>query len=89
MESVSIIHVHKKDGHDATFLCPITTLRHHATGILFFDDTDIIHINMETDETVDDTHLALQQNLNSWGQLLIATGGALKPEKCFYHLISV
>ena len=24
----------------------------------------------------------------NWGQLLIATGGSLKPEKCFYHLVS-
>jgi len=26
--------------------------------------------------------------VNSWGELLIATGGALKPEKCFYSVMS-
>ena len=26
--------------------------------------------------------------MTSWGKLLIATGGSLKPSKCFYHLIS-
>jgi hypothetical protein len=31
---------------------------------------------------------ALQDAVTNWGRLLIATGGALKPAKCFYHLIS-
>ncbi len=35
-----------------------------------------------------DAHAALQQNIHNWGKLLIATGRALKPAKCFYHLIS-
>lgn len=26
--------------------------------------------------------------MTNWGRLLIATGGSLKPSKCFYHLIS-
>ena len=30
----------------------------------------------------------LQESVYNWGKLLIATGGSLKPSKCFYHLIS-
>lgn len=82
--SISIIHAHKKDGHGTTFLCPITTLCQHAGGILFIDNTDIIHTNMESDKMADEAHLALQHNLNSWGQLLITSERALKPEKCFF-----
>ncbi|KAL7482089.1 hypothetical protein ACHAW6_007778 [Cyclotella cf. meneghiniana] len=26
--------------------------------------------------------------MSSWGNLLITTGGALKPPKCFYYLLS-
>jgi hypothetical protein len=26
--------------------------------------------------------------VNSWGNLLIATGGALQPNQCFYSIIS-
>jgi hypothetical protein len=63
--SITIIHALKKDGHGTAFLCPITTLCHHVARILFVDDTDIIHINIESDKTVDDAHLALQQSLNS------------------------
>jgi hypothetical protein len=29
----------------------------------------------------------LQQSINNWGKLLIAMGGSLKPNKCFYHLL--
>jgi len=30
----------------------------------------------------------LQNSIVNWGKLLIATGGALKPSKCSYYLIS-
>ena len=39
-------------------------------------------------ETVEEAHVALQESIINWGRLLIATGGALKPAKCFYHMIS-
>jgi hypothetical protein len=86
--SISIIHAHKKEGHGATFLCPITKFSHKVAGILYVDDTDIIHLNLNGYEGVEETHAALQSSLDSWSQLLIATGGALKPEKCFYYLLS-
>ena len=34
-----------------------------------------------------EVHAAIQQAIENWGRLLIATGGTLKPDKCFYHLI--
>ena len=30
----------------------------------------------------------MQDSVDSWGKLLLVTGGAFKPEKCFSHLIS-
>jgi hypothetical protein len=86
--SITIIHAHKKEGHGATFLCPITQYCHDACGILYVDDTDLIHLNLAEEETVVDAHAALQAAVDSWSSLLIATGGALKPEKCFYYIIS-
>lgn len=86
--SISIIHAHKKEGHSATFLCPVTKLSHKVCGILYVDDTVIIHLNLEEEESLEEAHAALQASLTSWSQLLIATGGALKPEKCFYYIIS-
>jgi hypothetical protein len=54
---------------------------------LYLDDTDLLHIDLTKDETVDKVHPAIQDSVNSWGNLLIATGGALQPSKCFYAII--
>ena len=86
--SIAILNAHKKKGHGATFLCPISELSHTLAAVLYVDDTDVIHFRMDSDETVWDTHRALQDSILSWGNLLIATGGSLKPSKCFYHLIA-
>jgi hypothetical protein len=42
---------------------------------------------MNTDELVQEVHVALQRAIENWGQLLIATKGSLKPEKSFFHLL--
>ena len=52
------------------------------------DDTDIIHFRMDKSKDVTDAHFYLQSSITNWGKLLIATGGSLKPSKCFFHLIS-
>jgi hypothetical protein len=37
---------------------------------------------------VDKVHRHIQESVDSWGNLLIATGGVLQPAKCFYSIIS-
>ena len=86
--SIAILNAHKQKGHGATFLCPISSMVSHLAAILFVDDTDVIHFRMDADESVLEAHRQLQDSVLSWGNLLIATGGSLKPAKCFYHLIS-
>ncbi len=88
MISICIIGAHGKKGHGAKFICPITHLKHHLSAILYVDDTDLLHINLSNDETVDEVHRAMQDSVYSWGNLLIATGGVLQPAKCFYLIIS-
>jgi hypothetical protein len=51
------------------------------------DETDLLHINLMKDKWVEEVHIALQESVNSWGNLLIATGGVLQPSKCFYSII--
>ena len=85
---IAIIKAHKEEGHGATFLCPITKYEHDAVGILYVDDTDLIHLNLSEEECVEGAHEALQSSVYSWSDLLIASGGSLKPEKCFFYLIS-
>lgn len=49
--SITIIQAHKKEGHGATFLCPVTMRRHDICGILYVNDTDLIHLNMASKES--------------------------------------
>ena len=56
-------------------------------AIIYVDDTDILHINLTKDESVKEVLQAMQSSINSWGNLLIATGGALQPKKCIYSII--
>ena len=43
---------------------------------------------MDLNETATQAHSAMQDSVDNWGNLLLANGGAFKPEKCFSHLIS-
>ena len=86
--SICILQAHGKKGHGAKFICPITKLRQHLSAIIFVNDTDILHIDLTKEEIIEDVHTAIQGSINSWGNLLIATGGALQPKKCFYSIIS-
>ena len=81
MIMITIVRAHKRKGHGAKIVCPISLLKANVAAILFVDDTDIIHLNMEGSESVVETHRALQESVRSWGGLLIASGGALKPVK--------
>jgi hypothetical protein len=86
--SICIISAHKKKGQRAHFTCPITKLKSCIAGIIYVDDTDLIHFRMDEDQGKDEAFYGLQEAITNWGKLLIASGGALKPVKCFFHLIS-
>jgi hypothetical protein len=86
--SMCILLAHGKNGHGAKFLCRITKIQQHLSAILYVDDTDILHFDLTKDESIDDVHVAIQDSVNSWGNLLIAMGGVLQPNKCFYSIIS-
>jgi hypothetical protein len=86
--SICILRAHGKKEHEAKFICPITNLQPHLLAILYVDDMDILHIDLTKDKSIDDVHTAIQDSMNSWGNLLIAMGGAFQPNKCFYSIIS-
>ncbi len=82
-----ILRAHGKKGHGATFRCPITCCSANILVIIYVNDADLLHINFDKDEMAEEAHAAIQSSVNSWGNVLIATGGALKPEKCFYSIL--
>ena len=85
--SIKIINSHRRKGHGGHFICPISRREGHLAAILFVDDTDLVHIDMNQDQSVHEAHDAMQESIVNWGRLLIATGGSLKPIKCFYRMI--
>ncbi len=88
MNSIAMIRAHKCKGHGVHLLCPITKKSMHLAGMLFVDDTDVEHLDLNKTESTANSHSALQKSIINWGNLLLATGSALKPAKCFYHIIS-
>jgi hypothetical protein len=88
VDSIAVITAHKRKGHGIHLLCPITDKAIHLAGTLFVDDTNLEHLDMIKAEMTHEAHRALQDSIINWGKLLLATGGALKPAKCFFHVIS-
>jgi hypothetical protein len=85
--SILILRAHSAKGHGAQFISPMSLVQRSLLAILYVDNTDLLHIKMDAEELIDEVHTAIQNAIVNWGKLLIATGGSLKPEKCFYHLI--
>ena len=84
--SIAMIQAHKRKGRGVHLYCPISKKKMHLAGTLFVDNTDLEHFDVTKNETVLDAHEALQTSILNWGRGLIATGGALKPSKCFITL---
>ena len=63
--SICILGAHRKKGHGVKFLCPISKLHHHLSAILYVDDTDIIHIDLMQEESVNEVHNAIQSSVDS------------------------
>ena len=51
--SITILHAHKEKGHGAQFVCPISRTTGKLAAILFVDDTDIIHIDLNQNQGVE------------------------------------
>jgi hypothetical protein len=54
--SIVILHAHLKQGYGATFRCPISGTSSKLAAILYADDTDVIHLQLDEDELVEETH---------------------------------
>jgi hypothetical protein len=64
------------------------TIDENRVSDLYIDYMDILHINLNKDKSIDNVHVPIQDSVNSWGNLLIATRDVLQPSKCFYSIKS-
>jgi hypothetical protein len=49
--SIVILNAHKRRGHGAKFLCPISLVCSNLLAVLFMDDINLIHFNMNRRES--------------------------------------
>ena len=74
------------DGFGATMKSQITRVFLVIAGVLFVDDTNLYIMDACLKSPYDLWHNT-QSASTSWGKLHLATGGALKPVKCFYYTV--
>ena len=56
-------------------------------AILYVDDTDLLHRRQPEHSSVEEFFSYVQEATYLWAKLLQATGGNLKPSKCYYYLM--
>jgi hypothetical protein len=62
--SICIISAHKK-GHGAHFTCRNTKIKSHIAGIIYVDDTDLVHFRMDKDQGKDEAFYWLQEAITN------------------------
>ena len=82
--SLYLVLLMKEQGHISKVLSPITGITLTLIGFLFVDDTDLIVLG-NTNESEAMIHARLQSAIDSWNGFLRVSGGALKPEKCYWY----
>ena len=74
----------KHKGYISRIMTPITQETLDMAGFLFVDDTDLVITAHENENEVT-IHNRLQHSIDFWNGILRVTGGALKPEKCYWY----
>lgn len=86
--STVIVGAYKQQGYGAQFYSGWSGKDVYLAALLYVDDTDLLHsppiANLSTKALVQ----WVQNAITCWANLLQATGGSLKPQKCYWYLLS-
>jgi len=63
--SIVILWAHGAKGHGAHFIAPMSLVRRSLSAILYVDDTDLLHINMDAEELIVEVHEAIQRAIEN------------------------
>ena len=85
--SAFIILYMKSAGHTMKLLSALTQEVLSYTTLMFVDDGDFPTIAHSSEEPITSVITRHQETVNCWSAGLRVTGGALKPEKCFWYPI--
>jgi hypothetical protein len=75
-------------GHGNTFKSAISGLCFSIAAIMYVDDTDLLTWARSSCISDEDFLQQVQKAVTDWSMLVIATGGSLRPEKCFWYWIA-
>ena len=86
-QSTIMVNGYKTLGHGAEIYGAWTGDLMKLAALLYVDDSDLLHMFKEV--MSDDEFLEkVQRATDDWGGIVKATGGSLKPAKCFWYLMS-
>jgi hypothetical protein len=79
MLSSLMMSVYRRGNHVSTLVLPISGEAIKFMGEIYVDDTNLLTILPDVFDN---------GNLDKWAKLLIATGGTLNPDKCYWYMVS-
>jgi hypothetical protein len=82
-----IVKDYLRDGYRAQIYSSYYKQLLLLTAIMYVDDTDLIHWSRTPDCNPEELIAAAQTATYAWGGLAIATGAAIKPEKCYAYFL--
>ena len=86
--STVIVGAYKKQGYGATLHAGWSNKDVRLAALLYVDDTNLLHSPPSHNLSLNDLVLWVQNATTCWAELLQATGGNLKPAKCYWYLMS-
>jgi hypothetical protein len=86
--STLIVSAYKEKGYGGTFVSAWSGIFLLLAALLYVDDTDLLHSPPSRNTTEAAFVTRVQLATYYWAKLLQATGGNLKPPKCYWYLMS-
>ena len=86
--STLMIEVYKRLGHGTNFVSAWSGDAFYIAAVLYVDDSDLLHLSLVSEPSDEDFLARVQKATFDWGGLVQATGGALKPSKCFWYMLA-
>ena len=86
--STPVLEMMRKHSHGAVFRLAITGPDVRMVGFAFVDDSDILQTASHLDGDIDELLLQAQTGLDCFVGGMAATGGQVKPIKCWWYLIN-
>ena len=81
-----LVRLLKQRGFGTKVTSPVSHVLLDIMGVIYVDDTDLMIMRAGL-RNLGELWQECQDATTAWGELLISTGGALKPPKSFYYLI--